>query len=501
MLVFHMENSRTEILGADPYALHVFDVETSFETSMATGVTPNGYVLPGAYGGWDGWVRLLRQPRTKPPWVPSGLTPKLLRVCRKMGFEYELADHRVRPDEQVPEFCGQTIVDRDYQLAAVESAIKSGRGVLDMPPRSGKTRVGCEIQRRLALRTVWLAPTDRIVQQTREVLEGFFGQHYVVHQVGTRGEAEAARAHVVVCTAATASGLSPEFYGSRQVIVVDEFHHAAAKSYKDIFAKCDHIYYRYGLTGTFFRSSGDDLAMHALLSNTIYKVSSRELWCKGFLVPTKVCFLPVGGPRLRGLPSNMFQGGHGTYGIEQHKVRNEIIRRVTRILYKSGRRVLILVGTKAHGRLLCRDLRRWIHDEPKGCEFHNVEFLSTDVDRPRQKRVLDSFLENQEVRVLIGTSLLGEGVDLPSADALVYARGGAAEVTLVQNAYRVGTAVPGKEAAIIVDFGDRHHRKLMEHSLERLGTYFRESTFSVDVLKNVDHFNSWVRQQGVVQKE
>ena len=177
-----------------------------------------------------------------------------------------------------------------------------------------------------------------------------------------------------------------------------------------------------------------------------------------------------------------------------------MIRRVTRLLHKSGKKVLILVGTKAHGRLLCRDLRRFI-SAPKGCQFGAVEFVSTDVDRSRQAKVLDSFLEDQEVRVLIGTSLLGEGVDLPSADALVYARGGAAEVTLVQNAYRVGTAVPGKEAAIIVDFGDRHHRKLMEHSLERLKTYHAESTFSVEVLKNLDEFTPWLRRQEPVAKE
>ena len=256
--------------------------------------------------GWDGWVHLLRQPKTQPAWIPSGLLPRLLRACAKMRFPYELHDLRTRPEEQIPEFCGKTLVDRDYQIAAVENAIKSGRGVLDMPPRSGKTRVGCEIQRRLALNTVWLAPTDRIVQQTRDVLEGFFGKHYVVHQVGTRGQEKAAQARVVVCTAATADRLSPEFYASREIIIVDEFHHAAAKTYRDIFAKCRHVYYRFGLTGTFFRSGEDGLAMHALLSNTLHKVSSRELLCKGFLVPTRSLFPPSRWPTVAGVAHYVF---------------------------------------------------------------------------------------------------------------------------------------------------------------------------------------------------
>jgi superfamily II DNA or RNA helicase len=38
------------------------------------------------------------------------------------------------------------------------------------------------------------------------------------------------------------------------VIFVDEFHHASAKQYRDVFKHCAHVFYRYGMTGTFFRS-------------------------------------------------------------------------------------------------------------------------------------------------------------------------------------------------------------------------------------------------------
>jgi len=87
-------------------------------------------------------------------------------------------------------------------------------------------------------------------------------------------------------------------------------------------------------------------------------------------------------------------------------------------------------------------------------------------------------------------------VELPSADALVYARGEKAEVTLTQNAYRVCTATPGKKQAIIVDFADRHNKKLMNHSLERLGIYYAEPTFSVDVLQHPNEFGGWLQGVG-----
>lgn len=495
-MIFEVTNSRTSIHGADPYALWHFDLETRYPTAVAE-ATARGFVLPEQEpGGWDGWMRLLHQPTTKLPWIPSGLLPRLKRLCEKMQFPFEVHDKRLRPEMGFPEFAKETIIDRDYQLDAAEAAVKLGRGVLDMPPRSGKTRTMCEIHRRVALPTLWLAPTDRIVRQTHEVLERFFGKHYAVHLVGTKESEAAARSQVVVCTAATAAMLSPEFYKSREVIIVDEVHHGAAKSYhNDIFKKCEHIFYRFGMSGTFFRSGNDELALHALLSHVIYKVTSQELLNRGFLVPTKVAFVPVLAPRLRGMPDNSFQGGHGKMGIQEHKHRNQLATWATVSLYQTGRRTIVLVGTKKQGRELGRMIKAFIRPPPAGCQFQSVEFISTDTDRRIQGQIIDSFLEGQEVKVLIGTSLLGEGVDLPSADALVYARGEKAEVTLTQNAYRVCTATPGKKVAVIVDFADRHNKKLMTHSMERLGVYYREPTFGVTVLNDPNEFGGWLKDQ------
>ena len=128
----------------------------------------------------------------------------------------------------------------------------------------------------------------------------------------------------------------------------------------------------------------------------------------------------------------------------------------------------------------------------RGTRFKSVEFLSTDTDRAVQSEVIDSYLADEEVKMLIGTSVLGEGVDLPISDALVYARGEKAEVSLLQNAYRVGTAVPGKTEALLVDFADRHSAKLLRHSEERLRTYYGEETFNVTVLDDISQLEGWV---------
>ncbi len=379
-----------------------------------------------------------------------------------------------------------------YQLDAVRRGEEAGRGVFDMPPRAGKTRMMAELTRRLALPTIWIAPTDRIVTQTLGVLRGFFGDSYAVHLVGSKTQMEAAKVRIVVCTAATAANLSPEFYASRHVLVMDEFHHAGSKQGETIFKLCENIYYRFGMTGTFFRSGEDELAMRALLSNVIYKITSLELVQRKFLVPTQVVFIPVVAPRLRGLDTT-FQTGHGKHGIHEHDGRNAMVANAAVDLWNAGKRVLVLVGTKEQGRRIKALIQPALPPAPSGAQFDTAEFCSTDMARPRIVGCIESFLANGACKVLIGTSLLGEGVDLPEADALVYARGEQAEVTLVQNAYRVSTALPGKSRALIVDFGDRHNRKLLAHSHERLAVYHSDPLFKLEVLGHPNEFGAWLK--------
>jgi superfamily II DNA or RNA helicase len=489
--VLFRSNACTHIIGADPFMLRMLDLELRYPSDLLcnAGGDSSPYMVGGlSTEGWDGWIRLLRTPKQSPPWFPTGLLLRACEVFQKFAQPYQISDTRVRPELGMPDPVVR-IPLRDYQEEAVRRALHVGRGVVDLPPRSGKTRLGLELHRRLALPTIWLAPTDRIVRQTVEVAESFFGPHYVHHQVGSRNLEEAVRRMLVVCTTATAWQLPLEFYLSRQVIFVDEFHHASAKQYRDVFKHCEHVFYRYGMTGTFFRSGNDELAMFQHLANTILKLEPRELVGRGYLVPVKAVFLPLELPKIKRGSGNYF-ADHGKEGIHENEARNAAVGLVADFLVKEGRRVLVLVGTKRQGRMLESQLRGF-YPPKSGTEFHLVEFVSTDCERGRHGRIIDSFNSKQEVQVLIGTSLLGEGVDLPAADALVYARGERAEVSLIQSLFRVCTAQPGKQEAVVVDFLDAHHRKLLQHAEERFQIYSGEPIFEVQKLSHLSEFPRW----------
>jgi len=491
--IFEVSNTNTRIYGAPPALQQLLCFHTRYPSPLA--IHPeDSWRPPEAYVNeefWDGWIHLTKFPAQGPGHTPTGLLDLCRWVCDRFGFAHTVDDTRVVPDDELP-CLFEPVVDRDYQLGAVEAAIREGRGVLDMPPRAGKTRVGIEIQRRIALPAIWIAPTSNIVKQTVRAFERFFGKGYVVRLVGAKNWRDVAHMRVVVCTAATARDLSAEFFATRDMLFIDEFHHAAAKTYQHLVTKCENIFYRFGMTGTFRRSGDDAMAMHAVLSKTIYKVSAESLVAKGFLVPTDVCYLPVNGPTAKGGPT--FQTGCGRYGIYRHEHRTALAVWATQVLHHYGRKVLVLVGTKEQGRAILAALEHQL-PTPAGRQFRAVEFVSTDRPEAVCQDVIDCFVQTDSIKILIGTSMVGEGTDLPDTDACVYCPGQKAEVPLVQAAYRVCTAMAGKTRSIFVDFADRHHRTLMDHSLARLGVLWQEATFNVEVLETAAFFAEWVENR------
>lgn len=471
---------------------------TSYPTATAiesTGWRPPEASVGGEY--WDGWVRLTKWPQNGPGSALTGLLPIIEEVLRQSGAPYNVLDRRVRPEHGCPDVAAPDLFT--YQIEAADLAIRLGRGVLDMPPRSGKTMTAIEITRQIWLPTIWVAPTTNIVNQTVKAYEAQFGKNFATSMKGSSTWKELAHMQVIVCTAATAAALPVDFFLTRQILVIDEFHHAASSQYHQIAMKCRHIFYRFGMSGTFFRSTkkvegqdvNDEMSMHAVLSSTIYKVGTKQLVEAKRLLPLSVCLLPVVCPSISSSGSQ-YNVGVGRHGIHRHEYRNQLVAWAAATLHSRGRRTLILVGTKEQGYLIQEILSGMLGTHPSTTQFQKVEFVSTDKPAPICQKIIDAFVNTTEVQVLIGTSMVGEGTDLPNCDALVYARGEKAEVGHTQAMYRVGTAYDGKHKAIVVDFVDRHNRTLMTHSLARAQTYCAEPTATVVCMETIEEFPQWL---------
>ncbi len=408
-------------------------------------------------GFWDGWERLVT-PSGK---FPAGLQGHVERILRfRCGLRPIIRDLRPPPPRPQPICAPPSLYP--FQAEAVAAFLAGGQGVIDLPPRSGKTRIAVAIVAATGFPTLFVAPHKGLARQTAAVFAQHFGDHTVAlltgGEQGVRTRRRLPSQLIWVATPKTAAGLPG--IESRQLLVIDEFHHAAADTWKDVAARCKGAWWRLGLTGTHFRADGRDMEMAGVIGRALYSRSVSDMVAVGRVVPARVAMLRVGGDRVT---------GKGWYkdGVVLSDNRNQTLIWAANQLVQAGKRVLCLVKQVEHGRAIV-------------ARIPGAVFVSGESGDGTDAAL--AALERRQVTAVVGTSVIGEGRDVPAADALVYFAGGKSEVGHTQDYYRVLTASPGKTHGIVVDAADTHSDALLSHSAERLQHYREERCFTAEVM-------------------
>lgn len=384
--------------------------------------------------------------------IPAGLTRHAQAVCGHYGQPCVVRDVRRRPAQGYPWHSLQDVTWRPYQDRAHEAALHMGSGVIVAPPRSGKTLLQARLIDVLALPTVVFAPTVAIVGQTYRRFAQIWGADLVGRLDGeAKPDQRDVSRPIVVSTIASALRLPAEWWATRELLIWDEFHHSAAESWHTLNQRAAHIYHRYGFTGTHFRSGEDALAMHAVLGDVIADISIDELIKEGFLACPRVMWLRHTTGKLA-LDTPRYETLYRK-GIAEWAPRNEAVANVTKALQERGEPTIVLTKRRAHADLL----GKMIDDSivVKGGEGAQTTNAIAD------------FLKGR-FSVLIGTTVIGEGVDLPRASALVYAAGGSGGVQMMQSYFRPMTAHEGKPYGRVYDLWDSHVETLRRQSAERI---------------------------------
>lgn len=477
MIKLVVGNARTKVLNAPASIWDLLRYELSWKAGE-----PGARIHQQRDGSavtryWDGYKSLLRDSGS----MPTGLVPRAARLLSKWSVPYLIEDARLRPAEALPRWSKPDQPLWSHQQRAVDVAYRIGRGVIDSPPRSGKTRVISELVRLVSGPTVITAPTEPIARQTYERLVAMYRHAEWTRSVKdcssdfyllTGGppktaeeRAACAQAIVWVATAATAALMPKEWWYGIECLMVDEHHHQASETYQGINELAVNAYWRWGFTGSNYRSDpSESIVLEAALGRTVISFSIADMTAAGVLVPGSVEFWPVDFSRLKTVP---FSRAYAK-GIAGSKQRNALVVAAVKELLADQRRVLVLVHEVAHGKFLA--------DQIPGAVF---------VQGGDEVGRLVAMLDTGKVSCVIGSPVVGEGLDCPGADALVYAKGKKARVTHTQDAFRVLTARPGKRPARIIDFADRFNTHTLEHSIERLRNY-RAMGFEISVRKEVD---------------
>lgn len=377
---------------------------------------------------------------------PSGLLPMVLDWLTDEEFEWEVDDKRIEPKRQSAKIINKTPFPdlRYYQEASVKALMTDGRGIVVLPTGTGKTVTAAKMIWELGVRTLIITPNKEITKMMREVMVKFFGSGSV--EVLNTKSVKIKKA-ISICNIQALIKLDPSVLKGIDAVFIDEFHHSAAETYQQVNERhLKDVYFRIGLTATNFRNDGADLALQGVLSEVLYEYSVQQAIKDGFLIKPEFVITDV---KMR-LQETQYQKVYRE-GIVESTERNKLIADIA--ADNKDKKLIILVQYKEHGDML-KEMIPW------------AEFIHGEEKDDARIQMMEDFRDG-ELMCLIGTSVIGEGVDLPCAEVLIMAGGGKARSQVIQNIGRVLRIMDGKEKATVYDFTDRDGGFLEEHSEER----------------------------------
>ncbi|MCB9701183.1 MAG: DUF3427 domain-containing protein [Myxococcales bacterium] len=227
------------------------------------------------------------------------------------------------------------------------------------------------------------------------------------------------------------------------VVIVDEFHHAAAKSYDDLLA---HLRPKIlvGLTATPERADG-----RSVLGWFDGRIASEtRLWAaleQQLLCPFHY-FAIGGGPNLDGVKWS--RGRYDTRALSNVYTADHLF--ALRILQETRAKVRDITRMRALG--FCVDIAHARFMAAYFVEHGVAAEVLTGASSGAERDAVQRRLRGGEVQIVFTVDLFNEGVDLPEVDTLLFLRPTESATVFLQQLGRGLRRVQGKECCAVLDF-------------------------------------------------
>jgi len=402
-----------------------------------------------------------------------GLFSVLKDLSKRFGINAKVSNPFIEDVAQVniPTSIGGKDL-RVYQLDAVKRAMNSIaeiRGALiQMPTGSGKTLVGEALIKVLTdigkLKTAFIiVESQDLLNQWAEELAKVFGKEKIGKLYQNEQSIKEGGINVVtyqslykvVKTYLTNVRHSLDvnenvlftIYKNVDFILVDEAHHLPADSISTILTVNSNAV-RVGLSATPFREDNRDLLLHSLTSVPVvrYKMTDEIFRKLNVLVPIKVVNVLVDFLR-------MYEEDDKGYDVnasdDDEISASKIIKMSSRIISEETvQKLALFIAIKLHEKynlpvIIHSPYARPLRDMSERFNIPLLEGQKSDTERG----VLLQKLKNNEINVVLATTLVDEGIDIPPLVGLIMLIPGASRVKLVQRLGRLTRPYKGKDTA------------------------------------------------------
>ena len=360
-------------------------------------------------------------------------------------------------DDDMPEQSGAVFKLMEHQEEAINNLARmraEGKTIalVQGATGSGKSAIGVLDSKSVGKRVLFIAHTKELVEQGAgnfenlwpEVTVGRFYEDY--HDTNTH----------VVCGSIQSVIRNLDLFKPNDFgyLIIDECHHASAKSYTKILG-----YFRpsftLGLTATPERADGEDLL--EVFKNVAHRLDIKEAVESGVLTSVR-CIrvktnIDISDVRINGIKYNSLDLETAIF-IPQ---RNQLIVD-TYLEYAANKSTVIFCTSVKHADTIASLLRE------RGVK---AESVSGKTETYKRKQILNDY-EDKRINVLCACDLLNEGWDSPITEVLFMARPTMSKTIYMQQLGRGMRKHDGKEFLMVFDFVDNANMFNCPYSLHRL---------------------------------
>ena len=275
------------------------------------------------------------------------------------------------------------------------------------------------------------------------------------------------------------------FLDSVRGIVCDEVHFAGADSYWKVVTKCNNARLRIGMTGTIDKSQNiKTKRIKALFGSLLINISNKQMITRGVSAKPHIIGVPCYEPKdLDVTVESLLQKEHSNvspdlrryqlaykYGVIGNEARNRLI---AELAYKSSlkigdKTVLIIVNSLEQGDNICEQLDK-LHA--------NYEYIRGEDNNEIREQALSN-VKQGKTNILLGTSIINTGIDIPNFKVLIEASAGKSYISLLQRIGRILRVQKDKMDVYVFDIVDKTSTSLWKHAERRFHIY-KEQGFDI----------------------
>ena len=376
-------------------------------------------------------------------WAPRGIPPLIDLAERRADGRWSVP-WGAAPGEADGSAFMQVLmsVETDYlrphQSEALAALARWDCGIAVMPCGGGKTQLGIALSRQEIRAPLVIVHSVDLAKQWAERFKRVLGINATVVR-GSTGALEAIaetvrRCDPVIITVQTLCKLRrvPTAFG---VVIVDEAHHAPAKTWTDALGKVTGLRL-YGLTATPQREDGWTPAMLAWLGPIRHTTTHEELQAAGYTVVPRIVKVDTGA---------------WTESADFAEMLGELARQV-------GRNGLIADRVEAHGAWPQLVLTARVDHAEHLADLLTrrgvrAQAATGKLSGKRRAELLAAVTEG-DVQVLVATQLADEGLDLPELCALHLTLPARNAARTIQRVGRIMRPAPDKPTPVVYDYVD-----------------------------------------------